>query len=138
MDGACSCSNKIRPYVRGFPLGCWDHSTFSVSVVRAAWCKETLMCVWWRCWCFWNMNVFTMWGYFNNVKLIEPETSWLHNNMGKTFKTVNNCLDHLFGIHMSYCTMPPSPTLKHSLWQTFLPYFSIQVFTIKNSHTFRI
>ncbi len=31
MDGACSCRKKIRPYGSGFPLGCWDHSTFSVK-----------------------------------------------------------------------------------------------------------
>jgi hypothetical protein len=36
MDWACSCRKKIRPYDSGFPVGCWDHSTFSVSVIRAA------------------------------------------------------------------------------------------------------
>jgi hypothetical protein len=35
--GPVHVGKKIRPYVSGFPLGCWDHTTFNVSVIRASW-----------------------------------------------------------------------------------------------------
>jgi hypothetical protein len=34
--GPVHVEKKLGPTVSGFPLGCWDHSTFSVSVIRAA------------------------------------------------------------------------------------------------------